>query len=470
MTMQDSELTSGPPGAVRVVLVGRTGLESVLRRQHDVELARSRSPMDAIGEFAEISEIGDSRPAAVIVGVGELNGANPEQFVSALRKIEPDVRVLGVGGRIAGFDGTVDAAISAADLRLAMLDRAPSPPPAPVEPAPVTTAATNDLIAEPAPIEATTSPEPAVASAPPAPTVMPVAESEDPAQNVPRNDPANDLGPLTAIVSGRDAVATAVDEISARLGVACGFVPGEAQSLADAAASVRVNWRGKTLGWLRAPGVDRASVEREARWLAGWVVLARQQDQLRETAFIDELTGAYNRHYFMRQLHANLKQAQTLRHGLTLMILDIDDFKKYNDRYGHSAGDEILQETVRLLKSVIRPSDRVCRIGGDEFAVIFHDPKGPRKPGAGEMRPESIAQIAARFQKQICTHRFPKLLDEAPGTLTISAGMATYPWDGASPEDLMEKADQLALQSKRQGKNCITFGPGATRVCDVDPD
>src|SRR5205823_1003498 len=112
--------------------------------------------------------------------------------------------------------------------------------------------------------------------------------------------------------------------------------------------------------------------------------------------------------------------------------------------------------------------DRVCRIGGDEFVVLFHDPEGPRvppPPGPVPHTPQSIASIAARFQKQICEHNFPKLADQAPGTLTISGGLETFPWDGNTVQELLDRADALALRSKAGGKNVITLGPGAERVC-----
>ena len=148
------------------------------------------------------------------------------------------------------------------------------------------------------------------------------------------------------------------------------------------------------------------------------------------------------------------------------MVFDIDSFKHYNDTYGHSAGDAILSETVSLLKSVIRPSDRVCRVGGDEFAVIFYEPTGPREAGSKPL--ESIYQIACRFQHQICNHRFPKLGTEALGTLTISGGLASFPWDGHDAASLLDAADRCAMESKRQGKNAITLGPGAESVCHLD--
>ena len=110
-----------------------------------------------------------------------------------------------------------------------------------------------------------------------------------------------------------------------------------------------------------------------------------------------------------------------------------------------------------ILRSVIRPTDRVCRIGGDEFAVIFNEPAGPREEGS--QHPKDVFLLAHRFQQQVQQHRFPKLSDCLPGTLSVSGGLATFPWDGTTPEALLAQADKNALQSKRQGKNAITFGP-----------
>ncbi|MGV6813442.1 MAG: GGDEF domain-containing protein, partial [Phycisphaerales bacterium] len=216
-----------------------------------------------------------------------------------------------------------------------------------------------------------------------------------------------------------------------------------------------------------AMGDGHAMLVERADWLSAWIKLEVQQAQLRQGAFTDALTGAWNRRYFSRYLDAAIVESRSARQPLTVMLFDIDGFKHYNDTYGHGAGDEILIETVKLLKSVIRPSDRVCRVGGDEFAVIFYEPQGPRDP---ESKPlESVYQIARRFQQQICTHRFPKLGAEAMGTLTVSGGLASYPWDGHDAESLLEQADQLAMASKRNGKNAITLGPGAESVCKCPP-
>tara|TARA_Y100000589_G_scaffold321520_1_gene353027 strand:+ start:15639 stop:16988 length:1350 start_codon:yes stop_codon:yes gene_type:complete len=220
-----------------------------------------------------------------------------------------------------------------------------------------------------------------------------------------------------------------------------------------------IRFGGQEFGFLLAAPASCEAVRPWAHWMARWLALDDAQRELREMAFQDELTSAWNRRYLKEFLAESLVEARRIRRQLTVMVFDIDDFKTYNDRYGHSAGDTILRETVRLLGSTIRDGDRVCRIGGDEFAVIFADMQAPRTPGS--THPESVEAIARRFQEQICAMRFPELGLDAPGTLSISGGLASFPWDGQDGEALLHIADQRALESKRRGKNCLTIGPGA---------
>lgn len=194
-------------------------------------------------------------------------------------------------------------------------------------------------------------------------------------------------------------------------------------------------------------------------WLARWVALDRQQSELYAKAMRDELTGLWNRRYFDRFLERVLDHAAQGRQQVTLLVFDIDNFKIYNDNFGHPAGDEILRSTASLIQSLVREHDVVARIGGDEFAVIFWDKGEPRHPGS--QHPDNVIGIAKRFQEAICEHRFPKLGNDADGRLTVSGGLAGFPWDGRTPEELLARADAMAIQSKRQGKNAISFGPGA---------
>ena len=230
----------------------------------------------------------------------------------------------------------------------------------------------------------------------------------------------------------------------------------------DGAAGAEVRYGSRRFGDLCSRKASLRQLRPWAEWLARWLALDRGYRDYRVMAFRDELTGAWNRRFygvFMRQI---IEKASRSRRPLTLLVFDIDDFKRYNDEFGHAAGDDVLRETVRLLNSVIRTGDRVCRIGGDEFVVIFADPEGPREPGSN--LPETVEAIAGRFQDQICQMKFPKLGLDAPGTLSISGGLSTYPWDGTDPESLFHHADQLALQSKKKGKNVITLGPGIRRI------
>jgi diguanylate cyclase (GGDEF)-like protein len=212
-------------------------------------------------------------------------------------------------------------------------------------------------------------------------------------------------------------------------------------------------------GQLMSTGQDEAALRPWANWLARWLALDEAQRELRDMAFRDELTSAWNRRYLNSFLEEALEEAGKIRRQLTVLVFDIDDFKSYNDRFGHAAGDTILCSTVQLLNSVIREGDRVCRIGGDEFAVVFADLQAPRQPGTAH--PDTVEAIARRFQERVCAMKFPELGLHAPGTLSISGGLASFPWDGHDGDTLVRMADERALASKRRGKNCLTLGPGA---------
>jgi diguanylate cyclase (GGDEF)-like protein len=140
------------------------------------------------------------------------------------------------------------------------------------------------------------------------------------------------------------------------------------------------------------------------------------------------------------------------------MLFDIDDFKRYNDEHGHDIGDEVLKEIVLLLHSCIRRGDRCFRIGGDEFAVLFSDPEGPRRGGVLDR--ETATMIARRFQRAVSDLNLSHIGLEGPGTISVSTGFAAFPWHGLEPITLYRAADGFCLESKRAGKNRITFGPG----------
>jgi diguanylate cyclase (GGDEF)-like protein len=439
------------PDAWRVILVGRTGLDQSLRRDPDIELIRARDSLDALGELSDpIDESSPLRAAVVVSPDAEPTGHELDAFLAALRRVDHQARVLRVGEPRDGYDGVLTRDADAARLRAVLgTPRAPRPTashahtpaadPAQTRPA----KPTSTEVAQPAgPIAPEQSPphedphERAIrgtpAAAPPAPGV-----------------PADDAALVRALLSGRSILEPALELARARVGRDdLNFDPDSGRLVCEDR-----NWSLSNAHLLAA----------QSAWLSAWARLDAQHRELRQAAFTDPLTGAWNRRYFDRFMDAAIEQARAARRNLTLMVFDIDDFKKYNDTWGHAAGDEILTETVRLLNSVIRPSDRVCRVGGDEFAVIFYEPQGPRQ--AHSAPPETVYQIATRFQQQVCNHRFPKLGQQAAGTLTISGGLASFPWDGHDAASLLEHADQLSMESKKQGKNALTFGRAADQVC-----
>ncbi|MBC8522376.1 GGDEF domain-containing protein [PVC group bacterium] len=209
-------------------------------------------------------------------------------------------------------------------------------------------------------------------------------------------------------------------------------------------------------GLLVAIGPTKTEVVRWGRWTACWLELHLRHRQLKLLAYRDELSGAWNRRFLSSCLRREISKSLDARRPLTVMIFDIDDFKQYNDRWGHDAGDEIIREIVRLLQATIRKGDHVCRIGGDEFAVLFCDPEPPREPGSNH--PTTIEFLAKRFREQVSRAHFPKLGPGAQGKVSISGGLATFPWDGTEVDTLLQKADERLLESKRHGKDTITIG------------
>jgi diguanylate cyclase (GGDEF)-like protein len=178
----------------------------------------------------------------------------------------------------------------------------------------------------------------------------------------------------------------------------------------------------------------------------------------------DDLTGLKNRRYLRQFLKQILGYAQTQRFHVTLLLFDIDNFKHYNDQYGHPIGDEVLQQVGKMIKNSCRAHDVVARVGGDEFAVVFWDlPATPHESdGACEERRKRLSEhpretvfMAQRFRRQLSMANLSILGPSGKGQLTISGGLASFPKDGKDERQLFAMADQAMLHAKCSGKNRI---------------
>ena len=165
--------------------------------------------------------------------------------------------------------------------------------------------------------------------------------------------------------------------------------------------------------------------------------------QIERLSAIDGLTGAYNRRYFDERLIDELRRALRYEHPLSLVMVDIDDFKNINDRYGHLVGDEVLVEIVRRLSKSLRDVDVVCRYGGDEFTLIL--------PATGR---ESAALAADRIMA--ACRDSPILSGENSIPVTLSIGIACSP-PHSDVTALMDTADQALLQAKRGDKDRVVI-------------
>ncbi len=179
----------------------------------------------------------------------------------------------------------------------------------------------------------------------------------------------------------------------------------------------------------------------------------RERARWQEMAMTDEVSGLPNRRYLLEMLERLIARAERERFCITVLLFDVDDFKRYNDTCGHEAGDEIIREIGVLFRRCSRQHDVVVRYGGDEFVVLFWDHDEPRQ--AGSRHPQDVLNVLERFKAALGTHEMKHLGREACGELTISGGLATYPWDGRTGEELLRQADRALLEAKRQGKNRI---------------
>ena len=205
-------------------------------------------------------------------------------------------------------------------------------------------------------------------------------------------------------------------------------------------------------------------------------VMEMKIKNLEKLATENDLTGLKNRRYIWEFCRQIIERAKEVKGRVTLLVFDIDNFKHYNDVYGHSAGDEILKQASVLMRRCCRERDVVGRIGGDEFAVVFwDDPQRKTTETEDERRskmtdhPKEAIFIAERFRTELKNTQLHLLGPEGKGVLTISGGLASFPRDGSTAQELFQQADEALLGAKRSGKNRIYLvGKPESDIADVE--
>ena len=178
-------------------------------------------------------------------------------------------------------------------------------------------------------------------------------------------------------------------------------------------------------------------------YIIKYIIKSRDFEYQYKLATVDGLTDLYNHRYFQESLKQQMETAKRYGTSVSLIIVDIDFFKKFNDTYGHQAGDAVLRQVAQVLKKNVRTSDIVCRYGGEEMSIIL--------PNTNNTEARTNAE---RICKAVAEKPF-KLNATDESHVTISLGVATFPQDGEIPKDLIETADKGLYRAKENGRNQV---------------
>ncbi len=176
--------------------------------------------------------------------------------------------------------------------------------------------------------------------------------------------------------------------------------------------------------------------------------LQAAQEQLRALSTRDALTGLFNRRYMEEAFAREVSRAARQNYSIGVIMLDIDQFKQFNDTFGHAGGDVLLREIGRFLHNHVRSSDIACRYGGEEFIILMPD--------------TSLETLLERAEllRRSAMHLRPDFMGSALGPVTISVGVAMLPDHGTTADETIHAADQALYRSKRAGRNRVTLAEG----------
>jgi diguanylate cyclase (GGDEF)-like protein len=181
--------------------------------------------------------------------------------------------------------------------------------------------------------------------------------------------------------------------------------------------------------------------------IARFAAISIENANLFRQATTDRMTGLYSHHFFEKSLEEEMERARRYKATFSLVMFDIDHFKKFNDTYGHVQGDLIIKEIARLLTQSVRQVDFPARYGGEEFAVIL-----PSVEGKGAL------VVAERLRKRVEKHEFPG--EHGSLHVTISVGVAEFDQESTyAASEIVREADKALYQSKEKGRNRVTAAP-----------
>ena len=193
---------------------------------------------------------------------------------------------------------------------------------------------------------------------------------------------------------------------------------------------------------------DTQPLESVADICATAIQNAHYVDRVKQLAYLDGLTGIFNRRYFEMRIAEEIERARRFNSGLGVLMIDIDQFKRLNDEFGHLLGDEVLRQVSSILHQQVRKIDVVCRYGGEEFAILL-----------SQTGPQHSLSVAEKLRRIVETWQFPGV----PRPVTISAGSANYPQHGTTRDELVKAADAGLYAAKQAGRNRVCLASDLSR-------
>jgi diguanylate cyclase (GGDEF)-like protein len=195
--------------------------------------------------------------------------------------------------------------------------------------------------------------------------------------------------------------------------------------------------------------------ERNASLQQELIELAQKEAQARQLAYHDGLTGLPNRSLLQDRFHQAISQAQRHRKPLALLLLDLDEFKRVNDKLGHASGDKLLKALAQRLSAGIRGADTACRYGGDEFVVMLSEIDNS----------DTAVTLAVELGTRLGQ---PYIIDGYQIHMTVSVGTAVYPTDGKTYDALIKQADLAMYRAKGTGSNISIFAAPKERLGEAE--